>query len=292
INLLSSAVKQKEFKANATMWNYLGLAYIKAKDYKKARKALEKAVDLASDNSAFHVNLAYIYLLYGLTNTARLEAGKAIAIDPKNTTAYYFRGTAYVSDDKFDFAQKDADQIIAIEAANARGYLLSSRIQLALLSNKLTKDGDSSSVKDNLEFLRDSRDILLTGVAACKDSPEKKSLDDELGTTETFYDYFSKDHSAPGAAPDPSITPFKILSKPRASYTDLARSANVQGSIRLAVMLGANSKVEHVLILKRLGFGLDEQALKAAMQIRFEPKMKDGKAISTVAIFEYGFNIY
>jgi protein TonB len=60
----------------------------------------------------------------------------------------------------------------------------------------------------------------------------------------------------------------------------------------LAILLGASGRVERILVLKRLGYGLDEQAVKAAQQIKFEPKKKDGVPVSTVVIFDYGFNIY
>lgn len=41
-----------------------------------------------------------------------------------------------------------------------------------------------------------------------------------------------------------------------------------------------------------LGYGLDELAFKAARRIVFQPKMKDGKPVSTVVTLEYGFSIY
>lgn len=110
-----------------------------------------------------------------------------------------------------------------------------------------------------------------------------------------FYDYYSKDKTIKNGvtpAPEPGVTPFKILTKPQASYTDNARAAGITGTVRLAVLLGANGKVQNILKLSGAGYGLDEQAFDAARKIKFEPKMKDGKPVSTVVIIEYAFSIY
>jgi outer membrane biosynthesis protein TonB len=56
--------------------------------------------------------------------------------------------------------------------------------------------------------------------------------------------------------------------------------------------LGASGKVEHILFLSRLGYGLDEEVMKAVNDIKFEPKLKDGKPVSTVIVREYTFAIY
>ncbi len=82
------------------------------------------------------------------------------------------------------------------------------------------------------------------------------------------------------------------MSKPRASYTDRARSAGVSGIIRLAVGFSADGKVKNILIIKPLGYGLDEQAVSAARQIKFQPAQREGKPIAVVKIVEYSFTIY
>jgi TonB family protein len=106
-----------------------------------------------------------------------------------------------------------------------------------------------------------------------------------------FYRYFAKGADKPATPPNQTVTPLKILSKPKASYTDKALNSNVQGSVRVAVLLGSDGRVQYVMFLKRLGAGLDEEVLRAARQIRFEPKKINGQPVSTVITFEYSFNI-
>jgi hypothetical protein len=41
-----------------------------------------------------------------------------------------------------------------------------------------------------------------------------------------------------------------------------------------------------------LPYGLTEKAIAAARQIRFQPAMKDGRAVSQFIQIEYNFNLY
>lgn len=292
ISSLALAVKQNDFKANGEVWNYLGLAYAKGNDYKNARKALEKAVKLSPTNSIYHSNLAYVYLLTRQNGKARSTAKKAIEIDSKNVTAYYLRGVVNFRDQKLNDAEKDADQVIMIDPANPQGYILKSNISLAKLERVVSK---GSSVRANISFLKEASETLRVGVEKCKDSPDLKLVEDEFESIKVFHDYFSKDSPVsidPNAAPEPGVTPLKILSKPKPSYTDSARQGNIQGTIRAAVLFAGDGRVQHVLLLHRLGSGLDEQAVSAARRIKFEPTMKDGKPISVVRMVEYTFSIY
>jgi protein TonB len=98
-----------------------------------------------------------------------------------------------------------------------------------------------------------------------------------------------------GGPPPPveaKTTPLQIISKPKATYTDAARTANIQGSVRLKITLLASGQVGSITPVTRLPNGLTEQAIAAARQIKFKPKMINGVPQSVVVTFDYGFNIY
>ncbi len=104
------------------------------------------------------------------------------------------------------------------------------------------------------------------------------------------------DGDGTGGGPPPSVakvsTPYKILFKPKATYTDAARTNNVQGSVTLKITLMANGSVGSITPVTRLPYGLTEQAIAAARQIKFEPKKINGQPVSVTVTFQYGFNIY
>jgi tetratricopeptide (TPR) repeat protein len=291
VNTLSLAVKDKNWKTNAELWNFLGLAYVNTNDYKKARKALEKATSLKPDNSIYHTNLSYVHLFLRRTDRATAEATKAISLDPENVGAYHVRSQASLREGQLDGAQKDADQMLLLDATDSRGFLLSSQIIMARLQQKLSGEKEPS-LRGNIAFLTGARDMLRHGVELAKDDSNKTFLKDQLESIEAFCEAFSKEPRKPGDQPEPGVTPLKMLAKPRAPYTDLARSNNVQGVIRAVVLLGADRRVHHVLLLTRLGYGLDEEVVKAAGAIKFEPRTRDGKPIPTVVTMEYSFSIY
>ena len=97
---------------------------------------------------------------------------------------------------------------------------------------------------------------------------------------------------APPEAPVGVTSAFKILSKPRATYTDAARTNNVQGSVLVKVTLLASGQVGNVTVVRGLPHGLSERAIAAAKQIRFEPKKVNGVPVTVAQTFEYTFSIY
>ena len=275
------------------LWNYLGLGYLIKDEVKKGRRAFEKSVDLDPSNAKYRSNLAFACLLSGQVNRAQEAASKVIELDPKNAQAYQVRGTASAWEGKLDIAGRDIDLFVELAPKNADAYLLKSEILLAKLGQRVAK---GSKVKDELGVLQEALDTLTAGVSAAKGHARHPELEKELEAVGIFYRHLSRDPVVVAAAvpppPLPGVKPVRILVKPRPGYTDGARTAGISGSVVIAALLGASGKIERLLILKRLGHGLDQQALKAASGIKFEPKTVDGKPVSSVVTFDYGFKIY
>ncbi len=84
----------------------------------------------------------------------------------------------------------------------------------------------------------------------------------------------------------------KVVIKPRASYTDAARQANIQGTVRLRVTFLANGGIGSIEPISNLPYGLTEQSVVAAAKIFFIPMKKNGVPFSVSKIVEYNFVIY
>jgi protein TonB len=65
------------------------------------------------------------------------------------------------------------------------------------------------------------------------------------------------------------------------AYTEQARTAQVEGVVRVEMTVDDLGNVIAVRVLKGLGYGLDEAALAAAKQMTFEPGTRCGKATLT-----------
>lgn len=298
---LEKATKQS--KTDAEAWNALGLAYIKANALKKAIKAFEKAVDNDQQNPVYHANLAYVYLQNGKPDKAQAESTKAIAINPKMSLAYYVRGAANVYEGDNGEALLDADRAIEIDPNYSLAYILKSDALLYRFGNRV---GNGSKPIDEINLLQQAKDVLETCLKNCRNNSQIELQTKRLETLTVFHKYFSKNRDAvlnavlegkpikpPVQTPlDPDITPMKILTKPNPTYTQKARSENISGTITMAVFFADSGRVTHALILKGLGGGLNETALKAAYGITFEPAKKDGKPFSQIKMIQYSYSIY
>ena len=79
--------------------------------------------------------------------------------------------------------------------------------------------------------------------------------------------------------------------KPRArrivkpTYTEGARSAQIEGVVRVEITIDAEGEVIGARILRGLGHGLDDAALAAARQMAFEPGTRCGKpTVATISV--------
>lgn len=78
-------------------------------------------------------------------------------------------------------------------------------------------------------------------------------------------------------------TPVEITFKPKPDYTDEGRKRGINGEVRLEVLFKSDGQVQVVKVVQGLGYGLDEQAVKAAQQIKFKPASRGGQAIDSLA---------
>ena len=291
-DLLTAAVKTKEQKTNAELWNFLGLARHNLLDDKNARKAFETATELGPNNVAYRINFGYTLLLSRRIDEAQSQFEKVLKIEPGNVDVHYLLGVADLWEGKIDSALAGADRTIAMSPDAYQGYALKSDALIAQLGEKIA-DGDE--VREEVHYLKQAVEVLETGVGRVGNDAARKRLKSDLEAKDIFYKYFTKPKSDPTsltAPPEPGVTPLKILKKQKAQYTDRARQAGVQGTLTLAVLFGASGKVEQILPIKRLGYGLDEQAIGAAYMMEFEPQKKDGKPQSTVRLVSFSFRIY
>jgi TonB family protein len=81
------------------------------------------------------------------------------------------------------------------------------------------------------------------------------------------------------------------LNSPQPRYTEEARKAKIQGTVTARVLVGADGSVKNVRIVRGLSYGLDEQAIQAAYQIRFRPAMKGGQPVSYWQAVTIDFNL-
>jgi TonB family protein len=99
---------------------------------------------------------------------------------------------------------------------------------------------------------------------------------------------------APRARPVATTAPTQaaeITYKPNPVYTEEARQLHIEGDVLLDVVFGANGQLRILRVLRSLGHGLDEAAVKSAQQIRFKPAMHEGQPVDSQATLHVRFQL-
>ncbi len=94
---------------------------------------------------------------------------------------------------------------------------------------------------------------------------------------------------------------FKVgggVSAPRAVYTpdpdysEEARKAKYQGVVVLWLIVGPDGRPRDMHVTRSLGMGLDQKAMEAVRQWKFEPAMMQGKPVAVQISVEVNFRLY
>jgi TonB family protein len=87
------------------------------------------------------------------------------------------------------------------------------------------------------------------------------------------------------------MLPVSIQEKPTPVYTAEARKLHVEGEVLLQVMFTATGQVRVMRVLRGLGYGLDEAAMRAAEKIRFSPAQQEGRPVDSTATLHIVFQL-
>ena len=89
-----------------------------------------------------------------------------------------------------------------------------------------------------------------------------------------------------------SVSAPAIISKVEPSFTEEARRAKKSGTCVLKLIVDATGHPQNIQVVRPLGFGLDQKAIEAVQQWRFQPGVKDGKPVSVEIGLEVEFRLY
>ena len=87
------------------------------------------------------------------------------------------------------------------------------------------------------------------------------------------------------------MAPPKATYAPDPQYSEKARQAGYEGTVVLWLVVDANGLPQEIKVQHSLGMGLDEEAIKAVRQWRFQPALKDGKPIPVMVNVQVNFRL-
>jgi periplasmic protein TonB len=83
----------------------------------------------------------------------------------------------------------------------------------------------------------------------------------------------------------------RVLAKVDPQYTREARDAKISGTVLLSIVVGSDGVARDVKVIRSLDSGLDERAVFAVQQWKFQPGVRDGAAVSVRATIEVNFRL-
>jgi TonB family protein len=84
----------------------------------------------------------------------------------------------------------------------------------------------------------------------------------------------------------------KLIFAPDPQYSEEAKRAKYQGLCVLSLVVDAGGNPQRVQVVRHLGKGLDQKAVEAVKQYKFEPAMLHGKPVAVEVNIEVNFRLF
>jgi periplasmic protein TonB len=80
---------------------------------------------------------------------------------------------------------------------------------------------------------------------------------------------------------------------PYPPYTKEAKAAKIQGTVLIEGIIGLDGRITSMRLLKGMGYGLDESALKTLKKWKCNPAVgPNGKPVPVIVPFEINFRLH
>lgn len=88
------------------------------------------------------------------------------------------------------------------------------------------------------------------------------------------------------------VTTPKAIRAPDPEYSELARQNKISGTITLSVVADVDGCAKNIEVVKKLGYGLDQQAVEALRTWQFKPGMKNGEPVPVRVHVDVDFQMH
>jgi TonB family protein len=87
------------------------------------------------------------------------------------------------------------------------------------------------------------------------------------------------------------VTAPRLEHKMEPQYSEQARIAKLDGTVVLSVEIGPDGLAHNIQVMRAIGFGLDQKAIDAVSQWRFQPGTRNGAPVTVQATIEVSFRL-
>ena len=277
--------------ANVSARETLGFIAFRDRNFDEARKWFEQALKLDPRNLLANYYFAAAVIKKGLPPAAdqtRVENSlrTVIKLNPSFAPAYYGLGILLTMQGKnFEEARHWMQKAIEMDPGNVEF-----RIDEAGLLMRMNKN------KDALQALELARKMAHT--------PEQTAAVENVLQTERRFQVEQAKLQSQSLGPLNGTKPGRVAENnlretdargiytPQPDYTEEARQAHREGVCVLSMIVGVDGKTSNIVVIKKVGLGLDEKAVEAVRTWRFEPGRRNGKPVLTHLTLSVQFKLF
>lgn len=233
---------------------------IRKKKYGSAEKELKRALKLNQSSPEANLLMGLLCRRKGNYKDATQYTQEALKHRPIFPDAHYLLALVYYEKNDLSAAGKEVEIAISQGGRFANLFLLKGDLELADRKNETALESYQEALRlsrPDSETLPRIRE-LATGL---KRYMEFRVLNSNFSSWQDHPDY---------KRPMP-------LNRPRPNYTEAARYNKIEGVVRVAVEVDEEGKIGAILVQRRIGYGLDEEAVKAVRMLKFSPAIIGGK---------------
>ncbi len=266
----------------------LGYVAYRESKYDESRKWCQEAIHLDEQSFVAHFCFAVASISKGTpdkASQAAVEQSLRTAIQLNPSFALPYDALA------MSFAQRGTNLAEANELIQAAVQLLPGapeiRVDQAQILAAQGKDADALAVLDlalkmthtpeQTAVVENIQQTLRKFAAARKQAGSKSTI------------VFSRDTPTHAGSTE---TPPKAIYSRQVEYTAQARDAKLEGICTVSLVVGIDGKPGNVVVVKKLGMGLDERAVEAVRQWRFEPGRRNGKPVISQLKLDLQFRLF
>ena len=197
-----------------------------------------------------------------------------------------------------DFLQAHAWMNLAAGQGDKRAAELRDRVATRMTPAQVFEAQQlAAELRDRIEADTNGRGRGLTGT-----KPQRRhAAESQVQSTNRISEYGvvtdprEARHTGPGEwdgvyRVGSGVTPPTVLSRIEPVYSEAAREAKIQGKVVLSAIVRKDGSFEVLRVVRGLGLGLDENAIRALKKWRFRPGKRYGKPVDVALNIEVDFS--
>jgi len=273
----------------------LGYIAFRESKYDESRKWCQEAVKLDAQSFVAHFCFAIASINKGTpdkASQAAVEESLRTAIKLNSSFALPYEALAMF------FAQHNTNLTEANDLIQTAVQLLPGspeiRVDQAQVLSSMNKDADAFAVLD-LALKMAHTPEQTAAVEQVQQTLHKYASERMKNANRNRIVLAHNGSVSPGSSRQPASlaeTPPKAIYSPDVEYTDRARNAKLEGICTVSLVVGIDGKPSNVVVVKRLGMGLDERAVETVGRWKFEPGRRNGKPVMSRLTLNLQFKLF